>query len=248
MRKTLKKMIPSWALTAGANAMEKLRHRSYSKLPVDKVFARIYAEKEWGDSGDAGFYSGAGSHDPAVVAPYVSAVVEYLQGLPRKPVIVDLGCGDFNVGKSFVAHAGAYHACDIVPGLQAQNRDRYGRQGLHFPCVNIIDDALPDGDIVFIRQVLQHLSNAQIGKVIDKCGQYATWIVTEHLPAGEAFQPNIDISAGCGIRRLVNSGVVLTAPPFGLTGYQGRILCDVPYHGDVIRTILFERSSQRRDG
>ena len=242
MRKTIKKMIPAWALSAGANAMEKLRHRSYSKLPVDQVFAKIYADREWGRGGDAKFYSGAGSHAPEIVAPYVRAVTEYLQGLQSKPVIVDLGCGDFNVGKIFVDYASEYHACDIVPELQEHNRVNYGRAGLHFPCINIIDDALPDGDIVFIRQVLQHLGNDQIGKVIGKCEKYATWIVTEHLPAGEAFQANIDISAGCGIRRLIDSGVVLTAPPFSVSGYQTRILCDVPYHGDVIRTLLFERT------
>lgn len=243
MRKILKKLIPARALALGANVLEKLRHRSYRKLPVDQVFAKIYADKEWGGGNNVGFYSGAGSHDAGLVVPYVSAVRAYLAGLPARPVVVDLGCGDFNVGKNFVDWVSEYHACDIVPALQEHNRSEFGRDNLHFPCVNIIDDVLPDGDIVVIRQVLQHLSNAQINRVIDKCGKYDTWIVTEHLPSGAGFEPNIDISAGCGIRVLVKSGVVLTAPPFSLGGYQGRILCDIAYHGEIIRTILFERSN-----
>ena len=102
MRKTLKKFIPQWLLTASANAADRHRHRSYKKLPVDQVFAKIYSEKEWGSNGDAGFYSGAGSHDPAIVEPYVQAVTEYLKSWSSPPIIVDLGCGDFNVGKHFV--------------------------------------------------------------------------------------------------------------------------------------------------
>jgi hypothetical protein len=242
MRKTLKKFIPQWLLAAGANALERQRHRIYSKLPVEQVFAKIYADKEWGGEGEAGFYSGAGSHDPAIVAPYVRAVTEYLRALPSPPTIVDLGCGDFNVGKHFVDFAREYHACDIVPELQEHNRRRYPRQTLHFPCVNIVDDALPDGDIVFIRQVFQHLGNAQIAKALEKCKKYDAWIVTEHLPGGDSFHPNIDISAGCGIRGLVKSGVVLTEPPFSLRGYDSRLLCEIPYHGDVIRTTLFART------
>ena len=173
----------------------------------------------------------------------MQAVTEYLKSWSSPPIIVDLGCGDFNVGKHFVDFAREYHACDIVPELQEYNRRRYQRQNLYFPCVNLIEDALPDGDIVFIRQVFQHLGNAQIEKALAKCKKYGTWIVTEHLPAGDDFTPNIDISAGCGIRGLVNSGVVITAPPFSLQNFQSRSICEIPYNGDVIRTMLFERQN-----
>jgi len=227
-----------------ANTMERLRHRSYSRLPVEQVFSRIYAEQEWGRGEGVGFYSGAGSHDPALIDPYIKAVSAFLASLPARPVIVDLGCGDFNVGAHFIDYAREYHACDIVPELQAHNRQRYPKPNLHFLCVNIIDDALPDGDIVFIRQVFQHLGNTQIAKAMNNCRKYMTWVVTEHLPAGDTFTPNTDISAGCGIRGLVNSGVVLTAPPFNMSGYNAKTLSEIPYQGGVIRTIVFKKSAE----
>ncbi len=242
MQRIIRRLIPGWAQRLLANTMERLRHRSYSRLPVEQVFSRIYAEQEWGRTEGEGFYSGAGSHDPALVDPYINAVSAFLKSQHERSVVVDLGCGDFNVGSHFVEYSREYHACDIVPELQAHNRQRYPQPNLHFPCVNMIDDELPDGDIVFIRQVFQHLSNAQIAKTMDKCRKYATWVVTEHLPSGESFTPNTDISAGCGIRGLVNSGVVLTAPPFNLSGYGARVLCEIAYCGDIIRTTLFTRT------
>jgi SAM-dependent methyltransferase len=170
------------------------------------------------------------------------AVLAFLASRPARPVIVDLGCGDFNVGAHFVNFAREYYACDIVPELLTQNRQHFAKQNLYFSCINIIEDELPDGDIVFIRQVFQHLGNAQITKVMDKCRKYMTWVVTEHLPAGDSFTPNIDMSAGCGIRVLVNnSGIVLTAPPFNMLGYKSEILCEIPNRGGIIRTTIFEK-------
>ena len=112
---------------------------------------------------------------------------------------------------------------------------------MYFLCLNIIEENFPDGDIVLLRQVLQHLSNAQISKVVQKCYKYEKWVVTEHLPLGGKFHPNVDISAGPGIRLSINSGIVLTEPPFNVHNYKTRVLCEHEEHGGVIRTILFER-------
>ena len=112
---------------------------------------------------------------------------------------------------------------------------------MKFHCLNAIEDVLPEGDIIVIRQVLQHLSNDQILKVVDKCYKFDKWVVTDHLPSNSDFMPNLDISAGSGIRVLFNSGVVLSEPPFSISGYSSRILCEVPEYGGVIRTTLYER-------
>ncbi len=242
MKSFLRRMLPKRWLALRANAEERHRHKKYRGLSAAQVFSRIYADQEWGSKVDAGFYSGRGSHDPDIVAPYLQAVRDYLLRLQDKPVIVDLGCGDFNVGKHFVELAKKYYACDIVPELQEQNRKIFSDKNLQFLCANIIEEPLPDGDVVFIRQVLQHLSNAQISEIIRKCAKYDAWIVTEHLPSGESFLPNIDISAGSGIRLLQKSGVVLTAPPFNMNGYRTTVLCQIPFGNDVIRTTLFERT------
>src|SRR5450631_3071475 len=71
----------------------------YEGRPVAEIFSAIYREGKWGTKADGDFSSGSGSHDPSVVTPYVNAVSRFLSSLPCPPSVVDLGCGDFYVGK-----------------------------------------------------------------------------------------------------------------------------------------------------
>jgi hypothetical protein len=66
-----------------------------------------------------------------------------------------------------------------------------------------------------LRQVLQHLSNAEIQQILPKLNKYQYLIVSEHIPEGE-FVANVDIISGQGIRLKKQSGVDLLAPPFSL--------------------------------
>ena len=114
---------------------------------------------------------------------------------------------------------------------------------LRFEVLDIVRDPLPEGDVVFIRQVFQHLSNAHIAAVIRKLHRCPRWIVTEHLPAGSDFVANLDKHPGLNIRldapEAGGSGVVLTAPPFNIRPAGEQILCEVPSYGGVIRTTAY---------
>ncbi len=81
--------------------------------------------------------------------------------------------------------------------------------------MDITEDELPKGDCIILRQVLQHLSNSEIQKIIKKLSPYKYVILSEHIPTGN-FIPNKDIIAGQGIRLKQNSGVKLLEPPFNL--------------------------------
>ncbi|MDX1365447.1 MAG: SAM-dependent methyltransferase, partial [Arenibacter latericius] len=72
---------------------------------------------------------------------------------------------------------------------------------------------LPIGDCVLLRQVLQHLSNAEVQSILVKLHIYKYLILTEHLPKGD-FEPNKDIISGQGTRLKKKSGINLLAPPF----------------------------------
>jgi hypothetical protein len=75
---------------------------------------------------------------------------------------VDLGCGDFNVGSQLRPYCSEYVACDIVQSLIERNKLKFADRGVEFRALDMASDPLPAGDVVFIRQVLQHMSNAQI--------------------------------------------------------------------------------------
>src|ERR1700733_6137029 len=137
---------------------------------LEDVFAHVYRERLWGVPNPwnrTRFFSGPGSHEAAIVKTYVAAVKRFVRSRPGMDA-VDLGCGDFNVGRRIRNCFKKYPACDIVPELIQHNERAFAQMNVDFRCLNISDDPLPRGDIVFLRQVLQHLSNEQIARVACK--------------------------------------------------------------------------------
>ncbi|MDG1147621.1 MAG: class I SAM-dependent methyltransferase [Crocinitomicaceae bacterium] len=180
--------------------------------PTKKAMEQIYTMKLWGDDGTA-FYSGDGSHHANLVDPYIACLRTFLDAFEEPIVLCDLGCGDFNIGKKLVEHTKEYVAVDIVSELIAYNSSEFKSENLRFRCLDIAVDDLPPGDCAVLRQVLQHLSNAEIQRVISKLSQFKYVILTEHIPNGE-FIPNKDIISGQGIRLKKQSGLSLLQAPF----------------------------------
>tara|TARA_B100002049_G_scaffold83872_1_gene61897 strand:+ start:13798 stop:14457 length:660 start_codon:yes stop_codon:yes gene_type:complete len=202
---------------------------SKTPWPTKDAMQQVYAKKLWG-SGNTDFYSGAGSHDAATVKAYLKAVIGFFKSLETPPVVCDLGCGDFNVGKELVPYTQAYKAVDIVPELIAHNKELFKSKKLTFHTLDLAKDPLPEGDCALLRQVLQHLSNAEIASIVNKLYAYRYVILTEHLTDQE-FIPNIDIISGQGIRLKKKSGVVLQAHPFNFKVKAAKELLSLPAPG-----------------
>ena len=206
--------------------------------PTKDAMEQVYREKLWGDNG-ADFYSGEGSHNSRLVAPYLEAVSTFLKSFNEPVTVCDLGCGDFNIGKQLVAFAKEYVAVDIVPELIACNTKQFQYPNLEFHCLDIAKDPLPKADCVILKQVLQHLSNAEVGQIVEKLSAYKHLVLTEHLPEGE-FIPNKDIISGQGIRLRKQSGIDLLAPPFSLAVKEKKQLLKLNNENiGVIVTTLF---------
>jgi len=208
--------------------------------PTKEAMEQVYEMKLWGGS-SSDFYSGIGSHLPEVVNPYIEVVISFLDSFQNELTLCDLGCGDFNVGKELVNYTRKYHAVDIVTSLIERNREKYREDHLEFHCLDIAIDELPSGDCALLRQVLQHLSNTEIQRIVSKLTDFEYIIVTEHLPEGD-FIPNKDIISGQGIRLKKNSGVNLTAGPFNLKVKEETQLLSVILNGQkgTIVTTLYK--------
>lgn len=180
--------------------------------PTKLAMEQVYEMNLWGGN-KADFYSGEGSHHPKIVNPYLDAVTTFLSSFKNPITVCDLGCGDFNVGKELVKYAKKYIAVDIVPSLILCNTEKFKIPNLEFHCLDIADADLPIADCAILRQVLQHLSNAEIQSIVNKLTAFKYVILTEHIPEGD-FTPNKDIISGQGNRLKVHSGVNLLAPPF----------------------------------
>ena len=102
-------------------------------------------------------------------------------------------------------------------------------------------DDLPPGDCAVVRHVLQHVSNAEVQRIVRKLTAFKYVIITEHLPEGD-FTPNKDIISGQGIRLKKQSGINLLAPPFDVKVKEEKQLLTVRLndHKGVIVTTLYQ--------
>jgi hypothetical protein len=231
IRRIAKVVIPEFVLNARRRW---LLTRSIKRVdqglvgrPAAEIFSEIYRRQLWGKpAGDRQFSSGHGSVMEQHVAPYVAAVGRYVEGLGWKPSVVDMGCGDFNVGNRIRQYFGTYVACDVAREVLEENKVRYSNLDVEFRQLDIISDDFPDADVCIIRQVLQHLSNADISQIVKKLHKFQILILTEPLPKSE-FTPNLDQPTGVSSRlaRGIPSGVVLTKPPFSLRVTSSEEIC-----------------------
>lgn len=180
--------------------------------PTKEAMEQVYKMKLWG-ANTSNFYSGEGSHHPEIVDPYIAAVTSFLTSFKNPLRVCDLGCGDFNIGKELVKYAKNYDAVDIVTDLIAEHKENFIAENLEFHCLDIAADNLPSGDCALLRQVLQHVSNAEVQAILSKLTGFKYVIITEHLPEG-GFTPNKDIISGQGTRLKKQSGLNVVAPPF----------------------------------
>jgi SAM-dependent methyltransferase len=233
LRQIVKSSLPSSLLRWNKRRKWEPIRQHYGALKVADCFSEIYRTKLWGE-GETPFYSGGGS-DPCFAIPYVAMVKDLIDANQVRKV-VDLGCGDYRVGRSLRAPGLRYIGVDVVPELITYNQRHFGDQNVEFRCVNMIEDPLPDGDLCLIRQVLQHLANAEIQQVLAKCAKYRLVLVTEHVYS-RGNRPNMEITHGPDNRATYNSGVFLNLPPFNYTTTPILEL-PIPEDNAVMRTVL----------
>jgi len=232
IKKILKKIIPKKILKFRRDFLNKRNERKYSSMQINDIFKEIYKKKLWtpeNEKDENNFYSGIGSRYEEFTEVYVDKIKNFLISLPSKPSVVDLGCGDFFIGSRLREYCNKFIAIDIFEDLIEFNKKKFMNQDVDFQTLDITKDQLPSGDICFLRQVLQHLSNGHIQNFLKlMSGKYKYLIITEHLPNEEGyFEPNKDKITGPNIRIHSNSGIILTEPPFNLKFLEKKIVCDV---------------------
>jgi len=210
------------------------------------VFTSIYEKHLWGGARDE-YNSGSGSNE--FHASHYANVVKKLIKEKDITTVVDLGCGNFLLGKALRMNGVRYIGIDIVDGLIKRNQETYGDDRTSFLCLDIISDQLPDGDICLIRQVLQHLSNSQIASVLQKTRKYRYVLITEHYPAPFVkSRPNLDKPHGPDTRICDDSAVYLDQPPFNVKSESITLLLDIDaktylvHKGERLKSFLIENS------
>lgn len=220
----MKKLLKKSTLNKIQNFFSQLKYKTigldhkYKGVNTQDVFEKIYKEGIWGKNDKGESTSGPGSHEIEIVKPYINAASELFKKLKISKV-VDLGCGDFNIGKKLVAYCDHYVACDISKVILERNKKKFKLDNLNFLHLNLSKDVLPEGDLATVRQVLQHLSNSEIKSFVEKINKkspYKFLLITEQLPLKKSFIPNLDKPSGPKIRLGIDSGIILDQHPFNL--------------------------------
>ncbi len=218
MKKRILNMLPGPVSTWLHHNYLSYRNRRFNGYSTKEMFTEVYRQNLWGANGQPvkGYYSGPGSHDVKVVKDYVGCIEKFIKNNPDLKSAVDLGCGDFNIGRSIAPFLDDYIGVDIVDEVVEHNRKTINIENVTFETVNAIEEELPYSDVVFVREVLQHLKNDEIVRVIDNIKKHTKClVVTESLPGlPHEFKHNLERGVGPNTRFSRGSGVVLPSAPF----------------------------------
>ena len=189
-------------------------------LSRSEAFEAIYLTHSWGGRS----HSGPGS-DPEHSTSYLRFVNQWLEKHPDCRNIVELGCGDWaTTSRIKFPPRHSYVGLDIVPGVIAMNRERYQSEAVRFECSDFLCQPPPGGDLLLIKDVLQHLTNACVHDFIrNVLPRFRYAIITNDVRKYEKWrrfgiitirrqlqEPNIDITDGS------SRPLRLDAPPFSL--------------------------------
>ena len=211
----------------------------YGSLSNKEIFTKIYINKVWNKTSKLTYDSGPGSHDNQIFGPYVSRVIDFLN-INKNLTVIDLGCGDFNVGSQIFKYTKKYIAIDVVSDLIERNKKLFISKNLTFKSIDATYENIPNGDLILIKEVFQHITNDDILAILKKILNFKYIIVTESEPLIK-FKPNIDKPKGPDCRTDLKSGIILDKVPFNLEYKEKKELMKIKRPDRYITTVLYIR-------
>lgn len=241
IRKLIKEITPSAIVQLYRKSKLRAERSHFSVMSTADVFDEIYRKKLWG--GDSELCSGSGSRG-AAARQYVDAVTTFING-HSVDSILDIGCGDFYIGKAIIEQLERrvnYIGVDVSLYVTAYNREHYSIPNVSFVCLDAAKDELPRADICLIRQVFQHLSNQQTSAILGKLTSFKWVLITEHYPDDDRLViENLDKPHGEDTRLRENSAVYIDRPPFKMKDVKTLLVVradTVPGVPSYLRTLL----------
>jgi hypothetical protein len=165
------------------------RRRFKSMAPKD-VFTTIHQRDSWSGEGSV---SGTGStlDQTAAVAQRLPALLEAF----TINSMLDIPCGDFHWMKDVDLSGITYTGADIVEELVREQSERYARENVNFCSYDLIQDDLPQVDLVLCRDCLVHFSLADATAALRNiCRSQSKYLLTTTFT--ERTRRNSDIVTG----------------------------------------------------
>ena len=160
--------------------------------------------------------------------------------------VVEIGCGDFGIGQQYAYDVERYLGIDVSLFVIERNIKKFSSDSISFARVDASEHDLSASDLCIVRQVLQHLDNNSIRKILARAAVHKFVLITEHLPAPSKLgTPNLNKRPGPDTRVTFGSGVYVELPPFEQKGETVLSLPVAEAHagpGEVMRTTLLINS------
>lgn len=191
--------------TAKAVEAAKTVERAGAAAGAKNMFDAIYDNESWGNG------SGPGSH-PYWTIEYRAFLEKFLR-MNEVRSIVDIGCGDWQFSRFVNLDGISYHGFDVVERLIEANRRRFGGPSIRFDVMPEDLGQLPAGDLLLMKDVLQHLPDAEIFRFREQLfGRYRFVLLTNSFEKIDAYR-NVDLSRPGEFRCLD-----LAATPYAFPG------------------------------
>jgi SAM-dependent methyltransferase len=216
-----------------------LKNRAWGRSNV-QIFDEIYRLGAWGRGDNSPIYSGPGTYD-ASVSNYIQFVRSFIEA-HNITSILEIGCGDFAIGRHYAGLVQSYVGVDISSIVVRTNTERFASEKIQFVQADASKCPMPPTDLCIIRQVLQHLDNRTIVKLLRNTTRHKYVLVTEHLPSHHKLRrANLNKCTGPDTRLHFDSGVYVELAPFG---YVAETVLALPVEspqfgqGEIMRTSL----------
>lgn len=191
------------------------------------AFEAIYEKDEWG----AG--SGPGSH-PYFTIEYRAFIQRFIS-LNAIGSIVDIGCGDWQFSRFMDFGAANYLGLDVVRPVVERNQQIYGSSRVRFDLMPDDLKKAPGGDLLLIKDVLQHLPDRDIFEFLNLVTpRFRFALITNSYQKIDSAQ-NLDLPNHGAFRCLD-----LTAAPYHVNGAYVFEYWAQPW--ERIRTLLIQGS------
>lgn len=175
-----------------------------------KAFEKVYKNKEWGANPEGKGYSGYGSTAQATVL-WRTFLQQFMKENNIKSV-VDAGCGDWTSTDLTDWSGVDYTGYDIVDSVIQADKAKFEKPNIHFITANVVTTDMKPADLLIVKHVLQHLSNAEVAQLLTQLPKYKHVLLVDSVNNITLSGENNDIKAG-SFRELDP-----TKPPFNVPG------------------------------
>ncbi len=190
-----------------ANILSKISYYCTRWLGARTRFTAIYRTNVWGDDESA---SGKGSRKDSSSVREALDALNFIAEKYSIKSISDIPCGDFNwIGEFLIQNPLiTYHGFDIVKDLIKSNQCKY--PGVRFSQLNIINKVPEKADLIFCKDLINHLTNDEIFKSLRNMVLSGSTFI---LMTNNLHSKNSDLPQ---LRMATSRPVDLTSQPFKL--------------------------------